>query len=1101
MRSEHANKAPSRRFGLLFGAAAAVLAGAGAAHAQTAQPAPPAPAQGAEDDVVVVTGSRIKRDPATAPQPLIQLGREDLLASGEANVIDYLADLPALQTSFVAEDSGASLGTGGLSLLDLRNFGPNKTLVLVDGRRHVGSAYFASAAVDIDTIPRLLIENVEVITGGSSAVYGGDAVVGVVNFILRKDFEGAEFDVSLAQLNQDGQLNGRISTLFGRNFLDGRLNAYLSAEYEKAEEVTAADLDWLEENRVTLQNDLDPAAPNNNDGVTDVILGAGYGSIARARGGTLTLARTLQPSATNDPDIGVTPCSVSTADPFNANCFVNDPGFTYTFNSSGIGRPMNFGTGRASAGVNRNNVLGSPDARPLNDVVGTVNRLPEAENIRVQTGFNFDVTPWITAFGEVKYVKDETFSASSPVFFNIGIRPFTSTETTRFFPGTSVSSFTIGLDNAYLDPAIRTLIQNNVRQSFAAPTATAPGAPTTTVADQRALYSNFLSDFSQRKQQNERETFRYVAGLRGDLDSVLILKNVSWEAGYTYSEAEDNNVETLIDSERYAFAADAVIDTAGVLGTPGAVVCRVRLRAAQGVPIPVGADIQRLRPTVRNYSPSDPAIAGCVPFNVFGTSTVPDNVRQYVTAGQDRGFRTEQENFLAFASGDLWDLWGAGAIGLAAGVEGRKETFSGGQGPADRANRVIFGNVYTSTPESSYDAAEYFIETTVPLATDLPGFQKLEFGGAYRVSNYSNIGVTNAWSFQGTWKPIDDITFRYSRGRSVRPPQLNELFRGPAQTFVNISDNCSAPVIAATANAQTRANRIANCAALGIPASYVDPSPTTNNPGVNGPNPNLREEEGTSQTFSVILTPRFAPGLEVILDYYDIQIGNVINTVLVQNLLNLCVDNTAINAAACGLISRNPATFEINSFTQGGFNYASQRAKGIDFAVRYPLDLSDMLDRNVGSLEFGIRGNYSIRRQDFNDVFNPAIATDLDGLIGEPRVRFVTTASWSLGDFIFTWEGDWQASQEIFDDRVLIDDPDQRPPSLLETGDFWQHDFTMRYQLNDRVRFRAGVINAFDNDPSAAAELAPTASLSVAGNSDQFDNFGRRFFAGVNVRF
>ncbi len=1086
--------------GLLFGAAAVALAGTGTTNAQQQATATPTPVAATEEDVVVVTGSRIRRDATTAPQPLIQLNRDSILNSGEANVVDYLADLPALQASFVAEDTvGGSLGTGGLSLLDLRNFGPNKTLVLVDGRRHVGSAYFASSAVDIDTIPRLLIENVEVITGGSSAVYGADAVVGVVNFILRKDFEGAEFDASLAQINQDGQLDGRLSGLLGHNFLNDRLNVYLSAEYEHSDEVTQKDLDWVKQDRILLQNDLDPSAPDNNDGVTDVVLGQGYRTIARARGGTLTLARTLQPSATNDPDLPVTACAVSAANPFSANCFINDPGFSYTFDGSGVGRPLDFGTGRASAGANRNNVQNSPDGRPLVDLAA-VSRLPEQENFRMQTGFNLDVTPWLTAFGEAKYVRDETTSSSSPIFFNIGIRNFSATDTPRFLPTNSVNAFSIGLDNAYLDPAIRTLIASNIRQNYAAPTATAPAVPTTTTADARALYSTLPVGLGTRAQENSRETTRFVGGLRGDLDTFLFLKDFSWEAGYTYAEAEDNNTEALVDSERYAFAADAIVDTAGVLGTPGAIVCRVKLRAAQGVPIPIGADIQRGRTPVRNYSPADPAIANCVPFNVFGTDTVPDNVKPYILAGQFRGFRTEQEDFLAFASGDLWDLWGAGAIGVAAGFETRKETFSGDRGPLSREDRVIFGNIYTPTPKHSYDVTEYFVETNLPLLTDQPGFKKLEIGGAYRVSNYSNIGVTDAWSLQGTWRPIDDFMFRYSRGRSVRAPQLNELFRGPAQTFVSISDNCSAPVIAATANAQTKANRIANCAALGIPTTYVDPNPTQNNPGVNGPNPNLREEEGTSQTFSFILTPRFLPDLEVVLDYYDIQIGNVINTVGAQNLLNLCVDNVAINAAACSLLTRDPASFEIRNFTQGGFNYASQRAKGLDFAAKYHIDLSEIAKRDVGDLDLGIRGNYSIRRQNFDDVFNPAIATDFDGLVTEPRVRFVLETTYTRGNFAFTWGGDYQTSQEIFDDRVLIDDPDNRSTSLLETGDFWQHDFTLRYEFNDRVRLRAGVINAFDNEPSAAAELAPTASPSAAGDVDQFDVFGRRFFVGLNVR-
>jgi outer membrane receptor protein involved in Fe transport len=121
--------------------------------------------------------------------------------------------------------------------------------------------------------------------------------------------------------------------------------------------------------------------------------------------------------------------------------------------------------------------------------------------------------------------------------------------------------------------------------------------------------------------------------------------------------------------------------------------------------------------------------------------------------------------------------------------------------------------------------------------------------------------------------------------------------------------------------------------------------------------------------------------------------------------------------------------------------------------------------------------------------------------VGEPRVRALLDTTYSIGGLALTWEADWQASQEIFDSRVLIDDPDQRSESLLETGDFWQHDFTLRYEVNDHMRLRAGVINAFDNEPSAAAELAPVASPSAAGNVDQFDVFGRRFFVGLNYRF
>jgi len=137
---------------------------------------------------VVVTGSRIRRSAENSPTPLIQVQREDLLSTGQTTVIDYLATIPALSNSVVPSDTtGSGLGDGGLSLPNLRSLGANRTLTLVDGRRHVGSSG-GQLSVDVDTIPRLLIENIEIVTGGASSVYGADAVSGVLNFVLRKNF-------------------------------------------------------------------------------------------------------------------------------------------------------------------------------------------------------------------------------------------------------------------------------------------------------------------------------------------------------------------------------------------------------------------------------------------------------------------------------------------------------------------------------------------------------------------------------------------------------------------------------------------------------------------------------------------------------------------------------------------------------------------------------------------------------------------------------------------------------------------------------------------------------------------------------------------------
>ena len=233
---------------------AGTLAAAGSSVAQTSpaatQPplataptADPVVTEEQQLDEIVVTGSRIRRDPTNAPTPLIQVGREALLNTGQTTVIDYLATLPALSNSVVPSDTtGTGLGDGGLSLPNLRSLGSNRTLTLVDGRRHVGSSG-GSLAVDVDTIPRLLIENIEIITGGAASVYGADAVSGVLNFVLRKDFEGLEIDANLGMINQDGQLNKRFSALAGKNFFDDRLNVYIHGEYEEVDEVTSNDID------------------------------------------------------------------------------------------------------------------------------------------------------------------------------------------------------------------------------------------------------------------------------------------------------------------------------------------------------------------------------------------------------------------------------------------------------------------------------------------------------------------------------------------------------------------------------------------------------------------------------------------------------------------------------------------------------------------------------------------------------------------------------------------------------------------------------------------------------------------------------------------
>jgi len=196
---------------------------------------------------IVVTGSRIRRPDYETASPIVSVSAVTLQQSGTTNITDFLTGYPALIGSSTSnQNSGdrAGIGATGLNLLNLRNFGTQRTLVLVDGRRHV-SGTEGSEDVDINTIPQDLIERVDVLTGGASAIYGADAVTGVVNFILKKDFEGISARAQ-AGISEQGDAGQRLFTITaGKNFAGGRGNIALAYEYGVNDRYTTQDRDYL----------------------------------------------------------------------------------------------------------------------------------------------------------------------------------------------------------------------------------------------------------------------------------------------------------------------------------------------------------------------------------------------------------------------------------------------------------------------------------------------------------------------------------------------------------------------------------------------------------------------------------------------------------------------------------------------------------------------------------------------------------------------------------------------------------------------------------------------------------------------------------------
>lgn len=223
---------------------------------------------------VVVTGSRIARPDFEAPNPIVSFDATSILQSGNTNLTNFLARVPALTGSRDSTQTSGGQGTygtfgqTGLNQLNLRNLGTARTLVLVNGRRHVaGEANTAS--VDINSIPTDLIERVDVLTGAVSAIYGADGVTGVVNFILKKNFEGFSARAQYGTSDYGDADNRFVSLAAGRNFGDGLGNVTLAYEYNTDQAVGNDDRPFLrfDQRKYIIPNDAydgtDPSVPQN----------------------------------------------------------------------------------------------------------------------------------------------------------------------------------------------------------------------------------------------------------------------------------------------------------------------------------------------------------------------------------------------------------------------------------------------------------------------------------------------------------------------------------------------------------------------------------------------------------------------------------------------------------------------------------------------------------------------------------------------------------------------------------------------------------------------------------------------------------------------
>ncbi len=377
---------------------AIVISAAGAAQAQDAAPAAEAASSTPTDiDAVTVTGSRIKRIGFVTPSPVIGISSEEIRSTGAVTIGDLMTTLPQLSATYTLGNSTRAIGTAGLGLLDLRGMGTSRTLVLVNGRRHVGGIS-GSTAVDINTIPVELIERVEVITGGASAVYGADAVAGVVNFIMKKKFEGYELRGQTGDASEGDFSRSFVSFTGGNEFAGGRGSVVYSAEYSKQDRFRRDERAIGRELLVAMPNPAyDPTKPASQQNPQRVFMGPGGLNSGISYGGT-----------------------------FNAG------GVRYQFNDDGSFRRTRYDGPRDG-----------PEACVNCDFLDTnqvADLQPGFDRYSVNAMVNFDINENHKFFFEGKYTKTESDFLGQPAFDQ---------------------PFRIRRDNAYISPQLAALMDAN----------------------------------------------------------------------------------------------------------------------------------------------------------------------------------------------------------------------------------------------------------------------------------------------------------------------------------------------------------------------------------------------------------------------------------------------------------------------------------------------------------------------------------------------------------------------------------------------------------------------------------------------------------------
>jgi iron complex outermembrane receptor protein len=1086
------------------------LAVATAVGSMTIAVAPMASAQDALEEIVV-TGSRIVRRDYTSNSPIVTIEQEAFESQLGLNFEAYLNQMPnynpaSAPTTTQGDVQITPVNSVGIASISLRGFGPNRSLVLVDGRRPV--PINALMVTDINAIPSALIERVETITGGASAVYGADAVGGVTNFILRDDFEGIELDAQYGSTDQGGGEESRISAVFGANLADGRGNIAIGVEHYDRKAVLEAERDAFTERY------LDPYA-------------AGSFIFLQGTNHYNCLFNCPSDAAVN----GVFANRPAGSNVFNPLSF---PVFRqFDFNADGSVFVANSAAGLSKYRTNPANYpLQVFDASvPGNTSViqglkwhnsQALVSAPQERYSFFASG-NYDFTDNISFFARGTLAESETRTVlfgTNAIFGWEGTVPYNPVTDSPLNPALN-----------YQDPAVvAAAVANPTNPAFANPGFIATGQPGAQHPVPVELAALLNSRFGA--------TADWMPGWNPDTSlpprSTVNTNNV-WqlETGIDFQLPRDWTGEVYFSHGRSSTYNNA----AGNLS-----LSRYRdliRRPDYGRNAAISGNATGQSP---GFGAADVTCTSGFYDTFFGgDAPLSQDCFNAVNATLQTRAQNRQNIMELNFEGALGSL-PAGEVRGAAGYQRRENsaTFVPDilQSTVSFTDQVV-GVYPTGYMDASTSVDDLYIEALVPLVANKRGVQRLELELGARSSDYEHTDQEDTWKALLNWEVNDWIRLRGGFNRATRAPNLGELFLAPQEIFQiggnNFGDPCGLrstapygaggtsadpvlnpnevpPALAAGQTAQGAQSARLICEALMGAAGAAQFYNVADAAVVAGTNFNwvlqtgntgLKSETADTFTFGFVMSSPFErpwlSGATLSFDYYRVEIENAIMLYSVDYANFRCYGSTLVgNAAeaaaqaaspACRLLPRNPANGNALTTSLSYDNQATIKTAGADIGLNWAMQFSDVGSSIPGGLGFNIQATWLdyYRTKQSPAVYD--VETDWAGSLG-PNLSGTNPGAYdyrlfsSLSYFRDSWGVSlrWRYLPEVFtanyasqqaikanNARVSAGGPgillSYNPTTEVETDSYSVFDVSFNWNVTEALSLRGGINNLFDEEP------------------------------------